>query len=526
MTKWIKDNWVLIAIILVAIFFRFWKIDSLPAGLFPDEAAYGMDGRSITNGVIQPFFERGNGREGLFMYFLALAITLFGYIPWANHIVTASFGLGTVLVTYFLTKQIFDKKTAQLAAFFIAVSSYAVTVTRTGFRANTAPFFGALTLLFVVKAFNDDTPKKRLISSCLAGLFFGLGFYTYITFRMMLPLLAGFFLILILGNRSFLKLKWQEYRGRIFGFALAFIIAFSWIGYYWFVQHPGTFVGRAGQVSIFSDELNNGDVVGTFTNVFNKTIKSYFTDGDLNWRHNVSGFPHLSPLISPFFGVTTIVFTLMLFTLLKQMWQQKIQKATVYRVLLAGWFWVMLVPEVTTAEGIPHALRLIGTIPVIFILAARGIVWLWNKVCNTVYVNKLKFAYAAIFLVTLFIYNFYLYFVIAAESPEYHYSFRSDLTEVSRYINEVNNHDRTFLALDAFSVQTVDYLTTPTNQPYYLVLPEKAENIEMLKGYQMIFTQSTLPDAERFARAHPETKLIKEVKNRFGQTIMLVYQRQ
>ena len=33
----------------------------------------------------------------------------------------------------------------------------------------------------------------------------------------------------------------------------------------------------------------------------------------------------------------------------------------------------MLVPVVTTAEGIPHGLRAIGTIPPVFIMAALGI---------------------------------------------------------------------------------------------------------------------------------------------------------
>jgi 4-amino-4-deoxy-L-arabinose transferase-like glycosyltransferase len=524
MKNWIKSNWVFVGIVLIAIFFRFWQIQSYPGGLFPDEAAYGIDGRSITQGDLQPFYERGNGREGLFMYFLALAISIFGYHPWANHLVSAGFGLAAVIATYFLTKQMFDKKTANLAAFFMAISSYAVIMTRTAFRANTVPLFTTLTLLFIIKAFNDSTPRRRLISAALAGLMFALGFYTYISYRMMLPLLGGFAFFLFLSYRGHFWETIKEYRTRVLAFIVAFAIAFSWIGFYWFVQHPGTFVGRAGQVSIFSESLNNGDVMGTFIDVLKKTGLSYFTDGDLNWRHNVSGYPFLSPFISPFFALSLLAFTWAGLVLLKQIWQKNVNKSTVYKALLAAWFWLMLAPEVTTAEGIPHGLRLIGTIPVIFILAARGTIWLWNRISESIYLYKRRYAYAVIFLLTLFVYNFYLYFSIAVSSPEYYYSFRSDLTEVSSYLNERNNKQKTYLSLDAFSVQSVDYLTTPSNQPYQLLVPEHTYQVSLAPGDQVIFTQSTLFDATRFTQTHPTARLVKTQKNQFNQTIMLVYE--
>ncbi len=523
MKEWIKTNRILLLIILIAAIFRFFQINNLPAGLFPDEAAYGMDGRSITRGDYQPFFERGNGREGLFMYFLAAAISIFGYAPWVNHLVSASFGLAAVIAAFYLTRKMFGLRTAYLAAFLMAISSYAVTMTRTAFRANTVPFFTTITLLFAIKSFTDESPRKRLWSALWTGVFFSAGFYTYISYRMMLPLLLGFWLVLIFANRHQLLVKWNEYKGRILAFKAGLLVTIAWIAYYWFVSHPGSFVGRAGQVSVFSPDLNKGDLVGTVIDVFVKTILSFFTLGDLNWRHNVSGYPHLSHFISPFFALALIAFTYAIFVLAKQAWQKNIQSYTLHRALLACWFWLMLVPELTTAEGIPHGLRLIGTIPVIFIITARGMIWVWRRIPQRFRVQKEVIA--AAFIATLLIYNFYLYFSVAANSPEYYYSFRSDLTTVSKYINEVNQKDSTYLSLDAFSVQTVDYLTTPTNQPYILLVPEKSFELVPKPGDVIIFTQSTLPDAEKFVKYNPEVKKIGETQNKFGQIIMVVYQR-
>ena len=191
--------------------------------------------------------------------------------------------------------------------------------------------------------------------------------------------------------------------------------------------------------------------------------------------------------------------------------------------LVAGWFWLMLVPEITTAEGIPHGLRLTGVIPPLFILSAWGVVQAWQRI-KTLKYSDAKIVMAVIYLGAVFWYNFYLYFGVAAFSPDYYYAFRSDLTSVSDYLSQRNQKTHTYLSLDAFSVQTVDYLTTATLNPYILIDPANTFRVRLKKGDQVIFTQSTVFDRLKFAKYHPEARLIKSEKNQFDQLIMLVYQ--
>src|SRR6185436_15795954 len=115
MKNYLKNNWVLLVVLGMAFFFRFWQINHLPGGLFPDEAANGLDINSIFKGHIQPFFERGNGREAGFFYFEALSVLLFGRGVWQFHIVSAAFGFASVIAVYFLTKRMFGKNQALLA---------------------------------------------------------------------------------------------------------------------------------------------------------------------------------------------------------------------------------------------------------------------------------------------------------------------------------------------------------------------------------------------------------------------------
>src|SRR3954463_8922918 len=136
MKKFVKSNYLFILILLLAVFFRFYQIKTFPNGLFPDEAANGLDINSIFHGHLQAFYERGNGREALFFYLLAASVAIFGRGPWQHHIVTGIVGVSEIIATYFLVKRMFGKNVALLASFFMAVSSYAVALNRNGFRAN------------------------------------------------------------------------------------------------------------------------------------------------------------------------------------------------------------------------------------------------------------------------------------------------------------------------------------------------------------------------------------------------------
>ncbi len=524
MKKFLTEHWAILAIMVIAAFFRFWMIGDYPGGLFPDEAANGLDINSIFNGDIQPFYERGNGREALFFYVIALVVAIFGRGVWQHHVVSAGFGLAEVFTTYLLAKRLFGKRIALLSSFLMAVSSYAVTMSRTAFRANTIPLFTTLTLYFLVKFFQVQDRRQKLWSAFWAGVSFGLGFYTYISYRMMIPLLLMFGFLMLFAYRDRLRQVIREYVKPKLSFIAGFVISFGWLGYY-FITHPGSFVGRAGQVSIFSPDLNNGDLIGTFLEVLRLTMWSFFTEGDLNWRHNVSGYPFLSQFVSPFFALALIIFTWAIFKLLWQVWKKNVEFKTVALALIGTLFWFMLAPEVTTAEGIPHGLRLIGIIPAIFIMSAYGISLVWDKVSQYMRLGFSKKAIPIFFLTGIFVYNFYLYFAVAVGSPDYYYAFRSDLTTVSQYLNGRNNKDKTFLSLDKFSVQTVDYLTTETGNPYTLLDPANTYQVQLESGDQVVFTMSTLHDIEKFVQAHPDAKLVNETKNQFKYVIMRVYEK-
>lgn len=582
---------------LIALAFRTYKIAVLPGGLFPDEAANGLDINSMEQGVLEPFYERGNGREALFFYLLWGSVKVFGRSPFAHHLVSALIGTLAVLACYLLAKQLFHftawyKKTlsekgidaailqskyfALIPAFIMAVSSWHLVLSRTAFRANMIALLAPLTIWAMLKIVNmkarsddnkdikEETNHKLTFKtqytpyfySILFGVFFALGFYTYIAFRIMAPLLVMLILwpaCVYLYRHGIKKLVSNFYKHALVAIA-AFIIVFAPLGHH-FYTHPGSFVGRSGQVSIFNPELNGGDLVGTFVSVSKDSLLAYFFTGDANWRHNISEFPFISPYVSTFFALGLI---LVLARALVYFFRPNSKEHYFSEFLMIGLFSAMLLPVVTTAEGIPHGLRAIGTIPVVFIITGFGMWQILELVRKfTPKLTSLLIVIYLILMALLPLQTFRLYFVEAANSPEYYESFRADLTVVSNYLNQYGNRTTTYLVLDKFSVQTVDYLTTidgktscdrdehyltpgcidnPENKPFTQVDPERSWMptgsmhegkaiwpYDLKTGDEVIFTLSSFFDIKKFREYHPDSDLVLMQQNHLGQYIMAVY---
>jgi len=130
-----------------------------------------------------------------------------------------------------------------------------------------------------------------------------------------------------------------------------------------------------------------------------------------------------------------------------------------------------------------------------------------------------------------------LYFLIARNDAEAAYDYRADLTQVAQYIKELvaRGDERPYLVLDTFSLQTVhflasvaahDYLEHPDqdNHAYDYLDPGSSHETPPEIGRHIIFTQSTIPDADRYEQTYPDSiELVESRRNRFNEEIMRVY---
>jgi len=525
-----------VLILILAAFFRFYDIKNYPSGLWPDEAGNGQDVKLILKGDIRPFYERNNGREALFFYLQAAMVKAFGIGVWPLHVASGIVGLLTVLVMYHATRIWFGRLSGLLAALFLATNQWHVTLSRTGFRAIMVPLFIALFTWCIgqtIMAVKRGKLWQSYLFGALSGISFMGGFYTYIAYRAMIGVVLGV-VILLLVAALHPKIGFPHFRryGKhiLIGWIAAAII-FIPLGWY-FIQHPESFLGRAGQVSVFNADLQvNHSVPQTMLLVTKKTVLSFFTEGDHNWRHNVAGYPLLNPLVGLLFilGLIWVIHgTVTVF------WEiakgREVHLGMIYPyilLLLAG----MMVPVVTTAEGIPHALRSLGLLfPIFFLAGTAGSVLLHGlqkRLRNQLVIRNFIYGAVAGIIVLGAAYDGSLYFFMSRNSAEAAEAYRADLTVVSEYLNtysaEHAKAPQPYLVLDAYSEQTVSFLSRENS--YERVGTETAQLTNLQPGQQIIFTQSTMSEADRYEQQHSgKIKKLKSITNRFNQEVMRVYQ--
>lgn len=528
---------LLVVILIIAAFFRLYNLTQLPPGLYPDEAMDGTNAQeALATGQFKVFYPENNGREGLFMNIQAVSISIFGNEPWALRLVSSLFGIFTVLGMYFFAKQLFHPlfftkttsdlshpdysnrpasilskikptNVALLAAFFTATSFWHINFSRISFRAIMAPFFAVWAFYFLLKALNHE---KHVLSSILGGIFFGLGFYSYIAFRP-LPILA----ILIA------LLYWWEhgdkiFRKKILTISLYFIVATFIValplGIY-FLQHPQDFFGRTSELSITSSAAPLHDLLLNIV----KTAGMFNLVGDWNWRHNLAGRPELFLpvglllLFGLFLGIkhTSRNWELRKKQSIENFAERNETKAVTFASIVSiSWFIVAALPVVISNEGIPHALRSMLMIPPVMAIAGFGGVWLYElaeakviKYSHSEIDFKQKRARRNIFLVNigavlfciLLVLSAYTsYFILWGQNVNVQYAFNSLYADIGRLINTMPDNQPKYVIVQATGVsvrgipmpsQTVMFLTdtfTPDKQAaknIHYILPDQVSQI-------------------------------------------------
>lgn len=400
----------LLLILIIAGFFRFYRIQSVPPGVHYDEKENVKDAlETLENNQFKVFYPGNFGREGLYIWLIAFSFKFFGFSSVSLRLVGAIIGILTVLGLFLLTQQLFDKKIALLSSFFLSVSFWHVNFSRIGYRAILVPFILCYSFYFLIRAIKT----KKIINFILAGIFFGLGFYTYIAFRAAI-LLLGIVIIIEMykyyrRNKPF-KFDWKKIYLRDGWwkwdlFLIITLIVILPLGIYFF-NNPSQLSSRSSNISVFSAEQPFRELGISAV----KTLGMFNVYGDANWRHNLAK----SPLLVWPVG---ILFIIGLILAIKNLIKKESLDISLF---LISWFAIMLLPALLTFEGMPHALRSIGVIPVVYILAALGLSWLIKLIPN----RKLAAIVLILFLLCPVLVNYQKYFVEWANSPNVEQAFK------------------------------------------------------------------------------------------------------
>ena len=185
-----RHHLILLVIMLVGAFFRLHRIAEIPLEMGCDLPHIYSNIGAILKGDFLIFFPSHPGREGLFFYLAAPICGLFGLSHTTIKISAALVGVATLPVIYALGKRLYSREVGLVAAFGLAISHWHIILTRVGFRACTVPLFFALCWYFLVRGMQNG----RRWHYALAGLWLGLGLYSYNAF-MLAPLVIAAMLL-------------------------------------------------------------------------------------------------------------------------------------------------------------------------------------------------------------------------------------------------------------------------------------------------------------------------------------------
>ncbi len=193
MVKVLKNNLWLVIIVLIASFFRIYKLDYLE--LFGDELDAGYQSYSLLvsgrdyKGHLLPAYAQSfsEWRAPGLMYAMIPFIRIFGLNEWGVRLCPAFFGIISLLAWYWLLSVLKVPKAVNLwSTFFLGIIPWQVQYSRSGYELTLMSSMLILGSVFWIKFFKEG----KFINVILAGIFYSIALYTYNTANLYVPLLV------------------------------------------------------------------------------------------------------------------------------------------------------------------------------------------------------------------------------------------------------------------------------------------------------------------------------------------------
>lgn len=190
-----KQLLIIIFFVLTTLFVRFYKLGSLPTGLYWDEMAMYVDVKSIIetgndmhgnpwHQLIYPSY--GDYKLPVYIWFASIGSKLVGLSEFSLRLPSAIAGVVSIVTAFFIARELFNKSSfkniiSSCVAVMVAMSPWSVTFSRTAFEGHLAQAFFALSVLFLLRS------KKNSLTTVLAVLFGVVATYTYFSVRFVWP---------------------------------------------------------------------------------------------------------------------------------------------------------------------------------------------------------------------------------------------------------------------------------------------------------------------------------------------------
>ncbi|MBI4058861.1 glycosyltransferase [Candidatus Microgenomates bacterium] len=197
-----REFFILIAILAVAIFLRFWKLPEYMMFL-GDEGRDAIVVRRLLVDfdpiLIGPGTSIGNMYLGpLYYYLMAPAMFLSGLSPVGPAVLIAFLGVVTVWLVWRITREWFGNMAAQVAALLYAVSPIVITYSRSSWNPNIIPFFALISIYAIWRVWKNQEFKWLIV----LGISYAFVLQSHYLGLLLLPTLGIFWLLTLYQLRT------------------------------------------------------------------------------------------------------------------------------------------------------------------------------------------------------------------------------------------------------------------------------------------------------------------------------------
>jgi 4-amino-4-deoxy-L-arabinose transferase-like glycosyltransferase len=419
-------RYALLGILFVAFFFRTHELAGLGLGLEHDEVAEWQIADGIRHGEHALFFKEAYGQEPLFLYLMAGSIAFLGDNVMGVRFTSVFVAMLTLAATFRLLRRMFGPTVALVAVAFMAIALWPVFWGRVALRAMTLPLMLALGFDWLWRGLTADSrrPTTGRRSFAMAGLFFGLSAYTYLSSRALPILLAAFTVYLALFARDRVRGKWRGlFASYIIGALMALPLAIT------LLANPDLQF-RVSEVSGPLDKAMQGDWSEVGANV-SRALGMFTVKGDNTVRDNWPDRPVFpEPMGALLFGVGVILS-------LSRFRQPRYALAVL-------WLGAMLIPTIVTT-GAPNFTRTLGALPLAFAMPGIAVDWalFWLPrlvpVQNFVVMSRVTGALGSVALIGVLGVNtlstYKDYFIKWPNHPETQFVFQADFAAIAKDID-------------------------------------------------------------------------------------------
>lgn len=375
MKVFFRNNWLLLGILALYVFIGLYNLDGIPAEIWGDAISHYTLAEKVLHGHF--FYDYEFGGDGPIFTYLAVLVSNFVPLSFYSLKLTSVFiGFFFVLSMYFLAKEFFKNKTIALLSTIIAtISFWTIVFARQPHARILVPLFICLTLIY--------TLKKR---NTIAGIILGIGMYTQAS-------IWGLVLV-----------YWRNLKTLIIGIILTIPLAFAFASSSTNFFSPNSYYGEKLAVHTPIPQV----IAALFHNVAANLLSFNFR-GDSIFRMNIPYHPHLDRL-------SGILFVAGFLFIIYQSIKKKQKTFILYFIL--PFFFIQIPSELDIHNTLeqPNISRMIGVIPFVYMSIAYCIYliaqFFSSKVSSKQAKNIVVFFVYYIFLVVIFIVNFYNYFVI------------------------------------------------------------------------------------------------------------------